>query len=164
VDKAILEAAAAISQDADLDSCTPDSVFLEHHPETVTGGNNTRDSFFVDNPAYRRWTWDTYQGNAIDMETSAVTRVAHARNVPFIAFRSPSDPARGGRGANEIDTSFQLAASEADTAPDALTTPTRLSHASIPRHTGLDNPKGVTLPLPSPNRGSASGLTVVGKI
>jgi adenosylhomocysteine nucleosidase len=43
------------------------------------------------------------------METAAVAHVAYVNDVPFIAFRSLSDLAGGGPGANEIDIFFQLA-------------------------------------------------------
>ena len=54
-----------------------------------------------------------FRANAVDMETSAVARVAHENNVPYIAFRSLSDLAGGGPGSNEIGTFFQLAADNA---------------------------------------------------
>jgi adenosylhomocysteine nucleosidase len=57
--------------------------------------------------------WNTFEANAVDMETSAVAGVASERGVPFIAFRSLSDLAGGGPGANEIDIFFQLAADNA---------------------------------------------------
>src|SRR5204863_455424 len=45
----------------------------------------------------------------LGMESAAVAMVAYANNVPFIAFRSLSDLAGGGEGANELRTFFQLA-------------------------------------------------------
>jgi adenosylhomocysteine nucleosidase len=54
--------------------------------------------------------WQTFQADALDMETAAVAHVAYVNKVPFIAFRSLSDLAGGGPGQNEIDIFFQLAA------------------------------------------------------
>lgn len=44
------------------------------------------------------------------MESAAVAHVAYINRTPFIAFRSLSDLAGGGKGENEMGTFFQLAA------------------------------------------------------
>ena len=44
------------------------------------------------------------------METAALAHVALANDVPFIAFRSVSDLAGGGEGANQMKTFMNLAA------------------------------------------------------
>jgi adenosylhomocysteine nucleosidase len=88
-------------------------VHLDHRPGIVVGGNGVSNSFFVDDPEYRGWLWTTFEANAVDMETAAVGRVAHEAGIPYIAFRSLSDLAGGGPGANQVDTFFQLAADNA---------------------------------------------------
>jgi len=113
VDRQMLEVASEVSGKVALSRCTADSVCLERAPIVVAGGNGVSNSFFVDDRVYREWLWDTFRANAVDMETSAVARVASERGVPFIAFRSLSDLAGGGPGANEIDIFFQLAADNA---------------------------------------------------
>ena len=120
VDQAMLEVAASITDDIDLMDTTPGGVRLEREPRITTHGNGISNSFFVDDSAYREWLWDTFKANAVDMETSAVARVAHANGVPYIAFRSLSDLAGGGPGANEIDVFFQLAADNAATVVTAF--------------------------------------------
>jgi adenosylhomocysteine nucleosidase len=115
VDSAMFEVASTVSPAVSLSRCTPDSVCLERTPTVVTGGNGVSNSFFVDDPVYREWLWDTFQANAVDMETSAVARVASEYGVPFVAFRSLSDLAGGGPGENEIEVFFQLAADNAAT-------------------------------------------------
>lgn len=112
-DPTMLEIAARAARGVDLSRCTPDSTCLEHEPKVVVGGNGVSNSFFVDDRLYREWLWTTFQANAVDMETAAVAGVAYAHGVPYIAFRSLSDLAGGGPGANEIDTFFQLAADNA---------------------------------------------------
>jgi adenosylhomocysteine nucleosidase len=74
------------------------------------GGNGVSGPTFVDNASYREWVWNTFQADALDMESAAVAHVAYVNAVPFIAFRSLSDLAGGGPGQNEISTFFQLAA------------------------------------------------------
>jgi adenosylhomocysteine nucleosidase len=115
VDQAMLEVAAGIAGDIELTDTTADGVNLKHEPRIITHGNGVSNSFFVDDAVYREWLWDTFEANAVDMETSAVAHVAHANGVPYIAFRSLSDLAGGGPGANEIDVFFQLAADNAAT-------------------------------------------------
>lgn len=113
VDSEMLEVASKVSPGVGLSRCTADSICLERTPSVVLGGNGVSNSFFVDDPAYREWLWDTFRANAVDMETSAVGRVASEKGIPFIAFRSLSDLAGGGPGVNEIAIFFQLAADNA---------------------------------------------------
>ena len=75
---------------------------------------------FVDNAEYRTWVWQTFQADALDMETAAVAQVAYVNKIPFIAFRSLSDLAGGGPGQNEIDIFFQLAARNSARALEAF--------------------------------------------
>lgn len=93
-----------------LTKCTTGKVCLNNEPRVVTGGNGVSGPTFVDNAAYREWVWQVFRADALDMESAAVAHVAYVNNVPFIAFRSLSDLAGGGPGANEISTFFQLAA------------------------------------------------------
>ena len=67
-------------------------------------------SAFVDNAAYREYTFRHFQANVLDMETAAIAHVAYANGVPFVAFRSLSDLAGGGEGENEMGTFFKIAA------------------------------------------------------
>jgi adenosylhomocysteine nucleosidase len=83
---------------------------LERDPQLVIGGAGVSGSTFVDNGEYRRWVWDTFEAQALDMETAAVAHVAYANDVPYIAFRSLSDLAGGGDGANELFVFLSVAA------------------------------------------------------
>jgi len=92
-----------------LDKCTFLGKCLEVDPLVIIGGTGVSGPTFVDNVEYRDWVWDTFQADALDMETVAVAHVAYVNQVTFIAFRSLSDLAGGGPGENEIKTFFQLA-------------------------------------------------------
>jgi adenosylhomocysteine nucleosidase len=83
---------------------------LGSEPKVVVGGNGVSGPTFVDNAQYRAWVWQTFHADAVDMESAAVAHVAYTNNIPFIVFRSLSDLAGGGSGANEITTFFLLAA------------------------------------------------------
>jgi len=109
VDSEMLAAARQAAENVQLDKCTFLGKCLEVDPVVILGGNGVSGSTFVDNADYRDWVWDTFQADALDMETAAVAHVAYVNQVPFIAFRSLSDLAGGGPGENEIKTFFQLA-------------------------------------------------------
>ena len=103
-------AAARTLSAVPLQRCTADAKCLSRAPELVFGGNGVSGQAFVDNAAFRQYTFRTFDANVLDMETSAVAQVAYANGVPYIAFRSLSDLAGGGEGENEIGTFFRLAA------------------------------------------------------
>ena len=90
--------------------CDAQQRCLSHEPHVVIGGNGVSGQAFVDNAAFRDYTFRTFEANVLDMETAATAHVAYANGVPFIAFRSLSDLAGGGEGENEIGTFFKIAA------------------------------------------------------
>jgi adenosylhomocysteine nucleosidase len=92
-----------------LESCNA-GVCLTHKPKLLVGGNGVSGQAFVDNAAFREYTFKTFGANVLDMETAAVGMVAYSNGVPYIAFRSLSDLAGGGEGANEMVTFMNIAA------------------------------------------------------
>ena len=110
VDPAMLQVATRVAGTVELDRCTLEGVCLDTTPVVRPGGNGVSGPTFVDNAGYRDYAWDTWQAEALDMESAAVAHVATVNGVPFIIFRSLSDLAGGGPGENEIDVFFQLAA------------------------------------------------------
>ena len=108
VDAGMLAAAGKIG-DVELKRCTAQQACLDHAPRLVMGGNGVSGAAFVDNAAFRQYVFDTFKAQVLDMESAAVATVAYANAVPFIAFRSLSDLAGGGEGANQLRTFFQLA-------------------------------------------------------
>ena len=107
-DPGMLAAAGGIGA-VELKRCTAQQACLTHTPRLVVGGNGVSGQAFVDNAAFRQYVFATFKAQVLDMETAAVAMVAYANAVPFIAFRSLSDLAGGGEGANELRTFFQLA-------------------------------------------------------
>jgi adenosylhomocysteine nucleosidase len=105
-----LETVRQIASSVRLTRCTAAGACLTHEPRIVIGGNGVSGSTFVDNAAYREWTWTTFKADALDMETAAVAVVAYQNRVPYIAFRSLSDLAGGGPGTNEMLAFGRLAA------------------------------------------------------
>jgi len=110
VDAAALQTASQLAGSVKLNRCTAGGECLENEPRLVIGGNGVSGPTFVDNAAYRQWAWETFQADALDMETAAVAHVAYVNRVPYIAFRSLSDLAGGGPGKNEGKVFGKLAA------------------------------------------------------
>jgi len=107
----LLEIAKQAVASAELDRCVAlNAGCLTDTPKIVTGGRGVSGPTFVDNADYREWVWETFQADALDMESAAVAHVAYTNDVPFIAFRSLSDLAGGGPGENEMPYFFSLAA------------------------------------------------------
>lgn len=102
--------ARSVASKVKLDKCTPDNTCLTVSPKVKVGGNGVAGPTFVDNAAYREYVWNTWQADALDMESAALAHVATVNAVPFVVFRSLSDLAGGGPGENEIGIFFGLAA------------------------------------------------------
>jgi adenosylhomocysteine nucleosidase len=108
VDPKMLEFARGLSN-IELGACNA-GVCLVHKPQLMVGGNGVSGQAFVDNAAFREYAFKTFQSNVLDMETAAVGMVAYSNGVPYIAFRSLSDLAGGGKEANEMVTFMHIAA------------------------------------------------------
>ncbi len=111
-DPAMLEMATRIAADVQLDRCDGDGDCLQTAPRVVVGGNGVSGAAFVENAEYRQWVWETFQADALDMESAAVAHVAHVNRVPFLAFRSLSDLA-GGNDVSNLEVFQELAAGNA---------------------------------------------------
>ncbi len=109
-DTLALRIAREVAVRVPLARCTTDGSCLPHQPRVVVGGNGVSGPTFVDNAAYREWSWRTFRADALDMETAAVAVVAHENHVPYVAFRSLSDLAGGEAGPNVARTFGRLAA------------------------------------------------------
>lgn len=109
VDPGLMAIAGKLA-DVPLERCDAQRVCLTRKPKVLLGGNGVSGPAFVDNAAFREYTFKTFEANVLDMETAATAMVAYSNRVPFIAFRSLSDLAGGGDGENEIGTFFRIAA------------------------------------------------------
>ena len=116
VNPQMLALARSISNTA-LTNCTDGNrspkKCLAEVPRVVVGGNGVSGQAYMDNAAFRAYSFKTFEANVLDMETAAAAQVAYSNGVPFIAFRSLSDLAGGGDGENEISTFMNLAAGNA---------------------------------------------------
>ena len=110
VDPGLLEIARRVATTVKLQDCTAERSCLGHEPRIVVGGHGVSGPAFVDNRKYREYVFKAFAANVLDEESASVAHVAYVNKIPFIAFRSLSDLAGGGSGANEVTTFFQLAA------------------------------------------------------
>ena len=110
VDADMLAVAERVAAEVELPACASDGSCLGEPPEVVVGGNGVSGAAFVDNADIRLWAQSTFDARVLDMESAAVAHVAHANEVPFIAFRSLSDLAGGGEAENEMNTFLAIAA------------------------------------------------------
>ena len=115
VDPELLALAETVTRDLALEDCTAEEECLSEAPQIVVGGNGVSGPVFVDNAELREHVFATFEAQVLDMESAAVAQVAFSNDVPFVAFRSLSDLAGGGEGANEMGTFLSLAAGNAAT-------------------------------------------------
>jgi len=113
VDAGLLEVARQVAGDVTLEHCDQKGNCLTRKPKVVVGGNGVSGQSFVDNAKFRAYVFKTFEARVLDMESAAVAHVAFSNGVPFLAFRSLSDLAGGGEGANEMGIFFSLAARNA---------------------------------------------------
>ena len=115
VDPKLLELAKGVADSVTLKDCAGQHKCLTHKPKIVVGGQGVSGQAFVDNAAFREYAFKTFKASVLDMESAAVAHVAYANKTPFIAFRSLSDLAGGGKGENEMGTFLQLASDNSAT-------------------------------------------------
>ena len=120
VDEALLAHARSAVANVALDRCLSESLCLQQTPRIVVGGPGVSGSAFIDNAAFREYTFETFGARVLDMESAAVAHVAYANDVPFIAVRSLSDLAGGGEGENQIEAFLGLAANNSAVVVQAL--------------------------------------------
>ena len=120
VDEALLTAARRAADDVALARCAAEDRCLNRAPRIAVGGAGVSGGAFIDNADFRRWAFETFDAQVLDMESAAVAHVAYANDVPFIAVRSLSDLAGGGGGANRMEVFFGLAAGNAAKVVKAL--------------------------------------------
>jgi adenosylhomocysteine nucleosidase len=118
-DPALLETAKTVAASVALQRCAADKCLI-HPPKVVIGGAGVSAPVFLDNANYRKYLRSAFEARVVDMESAAVAHVALVNKTPFIAFRSLSDLAGGGAGANEMHTFMALASDNSATVVKAF--------------------------------------------
>ena len=73
------------------DGSVDEKLCVKQQPRMLVGGRGVSATIFLANPQYRTYLHEVLQAQTFEMETAALAHVAHANNVPYIAFRSLSD-------------------------------------------------------------------------
>ena len=120
VDDTLMNYARLAVEDIKLKTCTADNICFRQAPKIVLGGSGVSGSAFIDNVAFREYTFKTFGARVLDMESAAVAHVAYANGIPFIVVRSLSDLAGGDEDKNQMEVFFQLAADNSATVVKAL--------------------------------------------
>ena len=113
VDRTLLGLARRAAANVALERCVEEDKCLPQAPKIVIGGAGVSGGAFIDNAAFRDYTFRTFGARVLDMESAAAAHVAWANDVPFIAVRSLSDLAGGSGQANRLEVFFRLAAANA---------------------------------------------------
>lgn len=88
--------------------------------QIAINGSGVAGPVFMDNADYRKYVYDTWKADSLDMESTAIAHVCWSNNVPFIVIRSLSDLAGGQEGANQIEAFAKKAERNAAQILDAI--------------------------------------------
>jgi adenosylhomocysteine nucleosidase len=108
-DPAMLATARTALAGLALDRCVG-AVCLASAPRVKVGGAGVSGTVFMDNAAFRAYVANTFEAEAIDMETAGVAQVAYANGTPFLGFRALSDHAGADPGPNPVFRYLAIAA------------------------------------------------------
>lgn len=78
--------------------------------KTVYGGGGVSGTVFCDNAEYRRWVFQVWKAECLDMESTAIAQVCWQNKTPCLVVRGLSDLAGGQAGANEVNRYLKAAA------------------------------------------------------
>jgi adenosylhomocysteine nucleosidase len=73
------------------DGTVDENQCVRQQPRLLVGGRGVSATVFLANAQYRAYLYEVLEAQTFEMETAALAHVAHANNVPYIAFRSLSD-------------------------------------------------------------------------
>lgn len=88
--------------------------------EIKLGGTGAAADIFMDNAEYRKFVYETWSADSIDMESSAVAQVCWTNRKPFLVIRGLSDLAGAQEGDNEITEYADVAWKNAGLVLDAV--------------------------------------------
>lgn len=70
---------------------------------------------FCDNAEYRKWVFDVWKAECLDMESTAIAQVCWENKKPCLIVRGLSDLAGGQAGSNQMDEYLKAAADHSAT-------------------------------------------------
>ena len=74
------------------------------------GGDGVSGTVFCDNAEYRKWVFEVWKAECLDMESTAIAQVCWENKKPCLIVRGLSDLAGGQAGRNQMDDYLKAAA------------------------------------------------------
>ena len=81
----------------------------------VYGGTGVSGTVFCDNAEYRKWVFENWKAECLDMESTAIAQVCWENKTPCLIVRGLSDLAGGQTGENQMDEFLKAAADHSAT-------------------------------------------------
>ncbi len=78
--------------------------------EVKIGGTGVSGTVFCDNADYRKWVFENWKADCLDMESTAIAQVCWQNKTPCLIVRGLSDLAGGQHGKNQEEEFLQAAA------------------------------------------------------
>ncbi|MGF1483327.1 MAG: 5'-methylthioadenosine/S-adenosylhomocysteine nucleosidase [Opitutales bacterium] len=113
-DPDLLELARTVTAELEMENA-------EGKPVTFSvGGRGAAGPVFMDNREYRKWLFEHFSVDGVDMESTAIAHVCWSNQVPFLIVRCMSDLAGGQEGLNDVREFGEDAADNAAETLDAI--------------------------------------------
>ncbi len=85
----------------------------DHVCKVTFGGDGVSGTVFCDNAAYRKWVFEVWKAECLDMESTAISHVCWQNKTPCLIVRGLSDLAGGQAGKNQEEQYTNAAADHA---------------------------------------------------
>ena len=122
---------------------------LGDHPNKVTyGGDGVSGTVFCDNAEYRKWIFDVWKAECLDMESTAIAQVCWENKTPCLIVRGLSDLAGGQTGMNTEEIYLKAAADHSAAVLERILQNFDLAALTAPLPT--PTPKPAATPTPTP--------------
>ena len=82
----------------------------DHVSKVTYGGDGVSGTVFCDNAEYRKWIFDVWKAECLDMESAAIAQVCWENKMPCLIVRGLSDLAGGQTGPNQEEIYLRAAA------------------------------------------------------
>ena len=114
------------------------------------GGDGVSGTVFCDNAEYRKWIFEVWKAECLDMESTSIAQVCWENKMPCLIVRGLSDLAGGQTGANQIDVYLKAAADHSAAVLERILQNLDLAALDTPLPTPTPAPKPAATPTPTP--------------
>ena len=96
------------------------------------GGDGVSGTVFCDNAEYRKWIFEVWKAECLDMESTSIAQVCWENKTPCLIVRGLSDLAGGQTGANQIEVYLKAAADHSAAVLEKILQNFDLASLSVP--------------------------------